>query len=112
MADPVGEWGGFIRNRHWIFRRCWRTIPIMTQDPTDRATRLSEQLRQSGHDAASADIAATLTRHHGNALVEALRETCQTLLTAVETLDPASYAAIEELRLDLDRRLNTGHTSG
>ncbi len=84
----------------------------MTDDPATRATRLAEQLKQSGHHAASADLDATLTGHRGNALLEALRETCQTLLTAVESLDPASYNAIEELRLDLDRHLNTGRTSG
>ncbi len=81
-------------------------------DPSDRASQLSQQLKQSGHHAASADIDATLGKHHGNALLEALRETCQTLLTAVESLDPASYSAIEEMRLDLDRWLDTGRTSG
>jgi hypothetical protein len=48
----------------------------------------------------------------GSGLLEALREACQSVLTAVEAVDPSSYAAIEELRLDVDRRLNTGHTSG
>jgi hypothetical protein len=60
----------------------------------------------------SARLEDTVAAHRGSGLLEALREFCQSVLTAVEAIDPASFAAVEELRMDVDRRLNTGHTSG
>jgi hypothetical protein len=81
-------------------------------DPADRATELAQRLRAQGHAEASSRLDDTVARHRtGGGLLEALREACQSVLTAVEAIDPASYAAIEELRLDVDKRLNTGHTS-
>jgi len=34
-----------------------------------------------------------------------LRDACQTILTAIEAIDPASFTAIDELRLEVDKRL-------
>jgi hypothetical protein len=84
----------------------------MTDDAAGRAAALAKTLRDRGHDEASGHIEAAVAQHREGGLLEALREVCQTLLTAVEAVDPSSYAAIEEMRLDLDRRLDTGRTSG
>lgn len=85
----------------------------MPDDPAERASALAQRLRAQGLDRASDQLDETLARHRDTTgLIEALREVCQSLLTAVEAVDPASYAAIEELRLDVDRRLDTGRTSG
>jgi hypothetical protein len=82
-------------------------------DPADRATALVHRLRERGHLDASERLNTTIATHRGTGgLLEALREACQSVLTAIEAIDPATYAAIEELRLDVDRRLNTGRTSG
>jgi hypothetical protein len=82
-------------------------------DPADRATAVAHQLREGGHLDASERLTATVASHRGTGgLLEALREACQSVLTAIEAIDPATYAAIEELRLDVDRRLDTGRTSG
>jgi hypothetical protein len=84
----------------------------MTTDPVDRAAALARQLREAGHAEVSQRLDSTVEAHRSSGLLEALREFCQSVLTAVESIDPASFAAVEELRLDIDRRLNTGHTSG
>ena len=86
--------------------------PHPASDPAARATALARRLRENGLTHAPDRLDATVASHPGGGLLEALREACQSVLTAIEAIDPASYAAIEELRLDLDRRLNTGHTSG
>ncbi len=80
-------------------------------DPTDKATAVAQRLRAVGHVEASDRIGAAALGP-ANGMLEALREACQSVLTAIEAIDPASYAAIEELRLDVDRRLATGRTSG
>ncbi len=81
-------------------------------DPASRAAALARELRVRGHAEASAQLDASVERHKGGGLLEALREACQIALTAVETLDPSAYALIEELRMDVDKRLDTGRTSG
>jgi hypothetical protein len=87
--------------------------PTAGQDPAARASALAQSLRARGLTDASTRLDETVAAHPtGSGLLEALREACQSVLTAVEAVDPSSYAAIEELRLDVDRRLNTGHTSG
>jgi hypothetical protein len=43
-------------------------------------------------------------------LLAALRETCQVALTAIEAIDPVSATLIEELRLEVDKRLSEEHT--
>jgi hypothetical protein len=82
-------------------------------DPAEHATELARHLRARGHAEASRRLEDTLARHRsGGGLLEALREFCQSVLTAVEAIDPASFAAVEELRMEVDRRLDTGHSSG
>jgi hypothetical protein len=44
-------------------------------------------------------------------LLLALREVCQTALTAIEAIDPATETMLEELRLEIDKRLARRHTS-
>jgi len=35
----------------------------------------------------------------------ALRQTCETILTAIEAIDPVTQTMIEELRLEVEKRL-------
>jgi hypothetical protein len=39
-----------------------------------------------------------------------LREICQTALTAIEAIDPTTETMLEELRLEVDKRLVRHHT--
>lgn len=71
-----------------------------------QAQALAERLRAEGHHAAAEQVqAATSGSHIGDGLLDALREACQVVLTAVEALDPATELLAEELRLEVDKRL-------
>lgn len=94
--------------------------------PTLRAQALARQLREQGHlreadhiEAAlatdSAPAAAEEPAEIGHGLLHALRDACQTVLTAIEAIDPVSITAINELRLEVDKHLlphGTGHSAG
>jgi hypothetical protein len=90
-----------------------RMIPAMSDDPNSPANRarlLAERLRVEGHDTEADRIKATLDQHlaaddTGHSFLHALRDACQTVLTAIEAIDPSSGTAIEELRLEVDKRL-------
>ena len=78
--------------------------------PATRARLLAERLRTEGHGAQADQIQATLDQHlaadeTGHPFLHALRDACQTVLTAIEAIDPSSGTAIEELRLEVDKRL-------
>ena|ERR1700712_3107058 len=84
--------------------------------PTQQAQALVTRLRDEGHHAEAEQVQDMLDRHaippedvpaeeahHG--FLHGLRDACQTILTAIEAIDPASGTAIEELRLEVDKRL-------
>jgi hypothetical protein len=83
------------------------------QSPATRARLLAERLRAEGHDSQADHLEATLAKHGaagtaddlGHGFLHALRDACQTVLTAIEAIDPSSGTAIEELRLEVDKRL-------
>lgn len=71
-----------------------------------RARDLIERLRLHGHHE-QADRVETQLSFHGlsRGALFALREACETLLTAVEAIDPVTQTMIEELRLEVEKRL-------
>jgi hypothetical protein len=74
----------------------------MTDEPTDRAIELANRLRAEGHDTAA-------ERVHGaaaGAILHTLRDACEFVLTAIEALDPKTQMMAEELRLEVEKRLN------
>jgi hypothetical protein len=83
------------------------------QTPATRARQLAEQLRAQGHDEAAEQLDATLSvashvgavDETGHGFLHALRDACQTILTAIEAIDPVSITAIDELRLEVDKYL-------
>jgi hypothetical protein len=87
----------------------------MSDDQTSPATRarlLADRLRADGHDTQADHIEATVDQHEavaddgsGHGFLHALRDACQTVLTAIEAIDPSSGTAIEEFRLEVDKRL-------
>ena len=78
----------------------------MNPETMSQAAALAARLREEGHEAAAAQVEHATTRpHHGGVLVSALREACQTVLTAIEALDPKTQFMAEELRLEIDKKL-------
>ena len=75
-------------------------------EPDERARALAERLRGEGHEAAADRLhAAVASDGVGHALLAALREACQTVLTTIEAIDPKTQLMAEELRLEIDKRL-------
>ncbi|HTI84481.1 MAG TPA: hypothetical protein VL614_28855 [Acetobacteraceae bacterium] len=80
-----------------------------------RRTRdLIARLREHGHreqaDRVERQLADGVERQlslHGlsRGALFALREACETLLTAVEAIDPVTQTMVEELRLEVEKRL-------
>lgn len=64
------------------------------------------KLRDSGYAEHAATIASVLGGSLvGDALLRALRETCETILTVIEAIDPVSEMALENLRNKVDEQL-------
>ncbi len=78
----------------------------MTDDPKQKAQDLVDRLRESGHKAEADQLARHLRAQAvERGLLFALRETCETLLTAIEAIDPVTQTMILELRLEVEKRL-------
>ncbi len=79
----------------------------MARDKTRRRTRdLVERLRELGHREQADRVESQLSLHGlSRGALFALREACETLLTAVEAIDPVTQTMIEELRLEVEKRL-------
>ena len=82
------------------------SVPPMAQDPTRRTQNLIARLRQLGHHSEADRLAQQLSPHSvERGLLFALREACETVLTAIEAIDPVTQTMIEELRLEVEKRL-------
>ena len=78
----------------------------MTNDPKQQGQEVVERLRQNGHHAEADQLARHLSAHPvEEGVLLALRETCETLLTAIEAIDPVTQTMIEALRLDVENRI-------
>jgi hypothetical protein len=77
----------------------------MTETPADRARALATRLNEQGQQTHAENIAAALAMKSEQGLFAVLRETCETLLTALEALDPKTRLMAEELRLEVEKRL-------
>jgi hypothetical protein len=79
----------------------------MADDAAQRTRSLIERLRAQGHDAEADQLARHLTvRSVEGGLLFALREACETVLTAIEAIDPVTQTMIEELRVEVEKRLS------
>jgi hypothetical protein len=84
----------------------WQRHPAgMEHEPTERTRDLIERLRERGHQAQADHLARQLATGVGRGLLFALREACETVLTAIEAIDPVTQTMIEELRLEVEKRL-------
>jgi hypothetical protein len=82
------------------------TVPSMAQDPAQRTENLIARLRQVGRPTEADHLARQLSLHGvERGLLFALREACETVLTAIEAIDPVTQTLIEDLRLEVEKRL-------
>ena len=75
-------------------------------DTVNAAHHVADTLQQRGHAPQAQAVRAVLGHGHAGAvLLAALRDVCQVVLTAIEAIDPVSGTMVEELRLEVDKRL-------
>jgi hypothetical protein len=81
-------------------------------DTVKSAHRVADTLQQRGHEPQAHEVRAVLGHSLvGAVLLEALRDVCQVVLTAIEAIDPVCGTMVEELRLEVDMRLKEAHGS-
>jgi hypothetical protein len=76
----------------------------MPDDTTDAAKQVAARLQDKGHHEHAARLWAALAEARADTLL-AVREACQTILTALEAIDPVSANLVDELRMEVDKRL-------
>jgi hypothetical protein len=77
----------------------------MSEEPGSAAHQVAGQLQEHGHHEHASNLRSALLGRAGAELLFVVREACQTILTAVEAIDPVSATMVEELRLEVDKRL-------
>ena len=77
----------------------------MDDEAKERAAALAAHLREQGHEAHAERFSEPLAVRTEHGLMAALREACETLLTAIEAIDPKTRLMAEELRLSVEKRL-------
>ena len=78
----------------------------MANDAAQQGSDLVERLRDLGHHTEADHLERHLplqTAERG--VLFALREVCETILTAIEAIDPVTQTMIEELRLEVEKHL-------
>lgn len=79
----------------------------MDEDPRAKAEDVARALEAEGAAAEAERIRnAARTGGVGTALLFALREACEVVLTAVESIDPTTETLLEELRVEVEKRLS------
>jgi hypothetical protein len=82
------------------------TLLSMTRHPVQQTRDLIERLHEQGDHAAADLLNRQLSLHAvERGLLFALRESCETVLTMIEAIDPVTQTMIEELRLEVESRL-------
>lgn len=84
----------------------------MSEDTRNKANELAKTLRARGHaePAAKLSTAAAAVEAVESVFLRGLRDACQSALTAIEAIDPVSATMIDELRLEVDKRLLQHHS--
>jgi len=83
----------------------------MVEDAREKTERIIHELQELGRHDAAEHLELALSEKIEDALLLAIREACQTVLTAIEAIDPNTEMLLEELRLEIDKRL-TRHPPG
>jgi hypothetical protein len=78
----------------------------MAPDPARQTRDLIERLRELGRQAEADYLDQQLSLNAvERGLLFALRESCETILTAIEAIDPVTQTMIEMLRPEVESRL-------
>jgi hypothetical protein len=85
--------------------RTGRKGRTMTEETSERTQRVIRRLQERGLHDQAARFERVLAGGISDGLLFALREICQTALTAIEAIDPTTETMLEELRLEIDKRL-------
>jgi len=78
----------------------------MANETKAAARQVAGHLAVKGHVEHAARLQAALDAAEGD-LLGAVREACQTILTAIEAIDPVSAIMVEDLRLAVNARLRS-----
>jgi len=81
----------------------------MVEDAREKTERIIQELRELDRHEEAEHLELAMSEKIGDALLLALREACQVVLTAIEAIDPNTEMLLEELRLDIDKRLTPHH---
>lgn len=82
------------------------------QDTVKAAQEVAAKLDKRGHVSHARALRAVIAESHPRSMfLGALRETCQVVLTTIEAIDPVCATMVEELRLEVDKRLTEEHSS-
>ncbi len=76
----------------------------MPEELRPKAERIIRELETKGRHAEAQHVKGALEAS-GDRVLFLLREACQTVLTAVESLDPYTNTLVEELRQEVDKRM-------
>jgi hypothetical protein len=79
----------------------------MRAETEAKARALADHLRAEGRTEQAEHIERALARGPvATAMMHALRDACEAVLTAVEAIDPKTGLMAEELRLEVEKRLD------
>jgi hypothetical protein len=81
----------------------------MVDDAREKTERIIKELQELGRHEEAEHLQVALSEKIEDALLLALREACQVVLTAIEAIDPNTEMLLEELRLEIDKRLTRHH---
>jgi hypothetical protein len=81
----------------------------MTRNAAQQTRRVVEEMRARGHDVHAARLERHVATHTvESAVLFALREGCEIILTAVEAIDPVTQMSLEPLRLEVEEWIKPG----
>lgn len=82
----------------------------MTDEIREKTEAAIRQLNEIGRPEEAQHLRRALGTQIADAFPLALREACQTVLTAIEAIDPNTEMLLEQLRGTIDRLLTPHHT--
>ena len=82
---------------------------ISDEEARERTAKIIEELKALGRTDEAWHMHRTLEERASDTFLLALREACETVLTMIEAIDPATETLLEELRADVDAWLTPQH---
>ncbi len=87
-------------------------IKEKSRDTVTAAHKVADKLAERGHVGPAGILRTALAETHPRSVfLSTLREACQVVLTAIEAIDPVCAGFVEDLRLEVDKRLTAEHPS-